>query len=108
MDELKNKHFITHDYRSRYTPSPVYYNEKYNTEVMGVGLNIKKDSSYILHKVVSTDTLEKLALTYYSNPTYWWVIAQFNCIFNLFDQLSDHYKTLKIPSISSISFGVER
>lgn len=108
MDELKNKHYITHDYRSRYTPSPVYYNEKYQKEVMGVGLNIKKDSSYILHKVVSTDTLEKLALTYYSNPTYWWVIAQFNCIFNLFDRLSDHYKTLKIPSISSISFGVER
>ena len=108
MDELKNKHYITYDYRSRYTATPVYYNEKYNKEVVGVGLNIKKDASYIVHKVVATDTLEKLSLTYYSNPTYWWVIAQFNGIFNLFDSLTDHYKTLKIPSISGISFGEER
>lgn len=56
------------------------------------------------HKVTQDDTLDKLALSYYNNPTYWWVIAYFNDIQDAFVKLSDRYSVLKIPAINSIIF----
>jgi hypothetical protein len=46
-----------------------------------------------------------LALKYYNNPTFWWVIAYFNDIQDPFKPLKDKRDTIKIPSISSIEFG---
>jgi nucleoid-associated protein YgaU len=64
-----------------------------------------KNVPWVAHKVVSTDTLDKLALTYYNNPTYWWVIAYFNNIQDAFVNLKEHFEVLKIPTITNISFG---
>ena len=108
MNELKNKHYIQYDYKCRDAQSPVYYNEKYKQEVVGVGSNIKKTTDYIIHNVKPGDTVNSLALKYYNNPTYWWMIVQFNMIFDPFMQLSDRYKTLKIPNMSTVAFGDTR
>ena len=105
MDTLKNKIYASYDYLSRYTNVPYYYDTLSDREVYGIGTNMKTDTEYVTHKVRSNDTLHSLALKYYNNPTFWWVIAYFNNIQDSFKPLRDKYQTLKIPNISSIEFG---
>lgn len=105
MDTLKNKKYTTFDYISRYAGTPYYYHSVDHKEIMGIGKNMIKNAPCVSHKVVSSDTLDKLALTYYNNPTYWWVIAYYNDIQDAFINLKEHFEVLKIPTITSISFG---
>ena len=105
MDTLKNKLYTSFDYLSRYTNVPYYYDTLSNREIFGIGTNLKNTTEYVTHKVRSNDTLNSLALTYYNNPTFWWVIAYFNDVQDSFKPLRDKYTTIKIPSISSIEFG---
>lgn len=105
MDTLKNKTYESYDYLSRYTHVPYYFDTIKQREIYGIGSNILKDIPYVSHKVTPGDTLHNLSLQYYSNPTYWWVIAYFNDIQDAFISLKDHYSIIKIPNIASISFG---
>lgn len=105
MDTLTNKNYASFDYLSRYINTPYYFDTLTGREVFGIGTNLKTNAEYFTHKVKNNDTLDNLALRYYNNPTYWWVIAYFNDIPDAFIRLGDHYTTLKIPSISSIEFG---
>ena len=105
MDTLKNKKYVTFDYLSRYTNTAYYYDTLKNREIYGLGTNIKNNTEYITHEVRSNDTLNSLALKYYNNPTFWWVIAYFNDIQDAFKPLRKKYNTIKIPNISSIEFG---
>lgn len=104
MESLKDKRFNSFDYISRYTSVPYYYHTVDNKEIYGLGKNMSKNSPWVAHKVVSTDTLDKLALTYYNNPTYWWVIAYFNDIQDAFINLKEYYDVLKIPSLTTVHF----
>lgn len=105
MDTLKNKTYVNFDYLSRYINVPYYYDTLQDKEVFGIGTNLKNTSEYVSHKVKSNDTLNSLALKYYNNPTFWWIIAYFNDIQDPFKPLRNKYQVLKIPSISSIEFG---
>ena len=105
MDTLKNKNYESYDYLSRYTHVPYYFDTLKQREVYGIGSNMSKDSPYVSHKVASGDTLHKLSLQYYNNPTYWWVIAYFNDIQDAFISLKDHYSILRIPNIAGVTFG---
>jgi hypothetical protein len=71
MDVLKNKIYEQYGYLSRYSTVAQYFNTVDQREIMGLGSNVFKNVTYVLHKVVPTDTLDALALTYYNNPTYW-------------------------------------
>jgi hypothetical protein len=104
MNKLTNARASTFDYKSRYTGVYYYYDEAAGKDIYGIGHQIRFDTPYALHKVRGSDTLDKLALTYYNNPSYWWVIAYFNKINDPFISLPLKYKTLKIPAISSIIF----
>lgn len=105
MDTLKNKNYIIYDYLSRYTHVPYYFDTVKQREICGIGSNLRKDSPYVSHKVVSGDTLHNLSLRYYNNPTYWWIIAYFNDIQDAFIPLKDQFNIIQIPNISGISFG---
>jgi hypothetical protein len=105
MDTLKNKIYADFDYLSRYTNTPYYYDTLKNREIYGIGTNLKTDTEFVTHKVRGNDTLHSLALKYYNNPTFWWVIAYFNNIQDSFKPIAEKYKTLKIPNISGIEFG---
>ena len=105
MDTLKNKNYESFDYLSRYTNVPYYYDTLSNKEVYGIGTNLKTKAEFVTHKVKSNDTLNSLALKYYNNPTFWWVIAYFNDIQDSFVSLIEHYKVLRIPNIASVTFG---
>ena len=105
MDVLINKKYKDFDYPSRNSGIPYYYHTLDDKYVFGLNYNLKKDTSYTLHEVKDTDTLDYLALKYYNNPTYYWVIALFNDIDDTFMQLSDYYKVIKIPTFTGIEFG---
>ena len=105
MDDLTNKRYAQFDYTSRYASVPYYYNTRDKKEIYGLSKNMLKDAQWVAHKVTDDDTLDKLALTYYNNPTYWWIIAYFNDIQDAFIRLKDKYDIIKIPSITNISFG---
>lgn len=105
MDTLKNKNYESFDYLSRYTNVPYYYDTLTGREVYGIGTNLKTNAEFVTHKVKSNDTLDSLALKYYNNPTFWWVIAYYNNIQDPFKPLRKKYETIRIPSISSIEFG---
>ena len=105
MDTLKNKSYARFDYLSRYMNTPYYYDTLFNKEIFGIGTNLKTNAEFVTHKVRSNDTLNSLALKYYNNPTFWWVIAYFNNVQDPFKPLKDKYETLRIPNISSVEFG---
>ncbi len=105
MNTLKNKNYETYNYLSRYTNTPHYYDSLTGKNITGIGTNLKKHTEYLTHVVKSSDTLDALALKYYNNPTFWWVIAYFNDIQDAFKPLKDRYTTIKIPNITSIEFG---
>lgn len=104
MERLTNKNYATYDYTCRYTGVPYYYDTATGKEVYGIGEQLSKNTAWVAHKVKPEDTLDSLALTYYNNPTYWWIIAYFNAIADPFIKLSGKFSTIKIPSISSIEF----
>ena len=104
MDVLKDKQFKNYINLSRYTSFPFYYHTIDNKYIYGITGNLSKNLPYVSHTVLNIDTLESLALKYYGRPDYYWVIADFNGILDPFIKLKDHYKTLKIPTLSAIKY----
>ena len=108
MEKFTNKKYNKYDYNSRYISVPYYYDTKKSREVYGIGEPMAKNVPFVSHKLNTEDTLDSLALNYYNNPTYWWIIAYFNNILDPFIHLRSKYTTIKIPNISSIRFENER
>lgn len=108
MNTLKNKSYRHFDYTYRYDSVPTYFDTLENREISGIGSNLYTDTPYVSHVVKQGDTLDSLALHYYNNPTYWWVIAYYNNIQDPFIELIDRYRVLSIPNIALIQFGKER
>lgn len=108
MEKLKDKKIKDYDYTSRYSHIPYYYNTADKKYVYGIGAQMSKDTPYVAHQLKDTDTLDYLALKYYNNPTYFWVIAYFNDINDPYMSLVDNFDYIKIPNISGITFKNER
>lgn len=106
MSEIINKTYKDYDRISRYSVFPYYYNRLDSKYFYGLTAQLKTDNTrYVNHTVKSQDTLDTLALYYYNNPTYYWVIADFN-------HIQDPYKkllpgtVLRIPTFSNIEFDI--
>lgn len=108
MDKLTNKRYHNFDYTSRYTSVPYFYDQDKQLDVYGIGTQMSQQTAFVSHAVKPEDTLDSLALSYYNNPTYWWVIAYFNKINDPFIHLIEKFSIIKIPAISSIIFTNER
>lgn len=104
MDVLKDEYKKAYTYISRYAPFPIYYNTRDDKYVYGITSQLSDDVIYALHKVKETDSLDSLAEHYYGRPDLYWIIADFNKIQDPFIKLFGKYKTLKIPSLSNITF----
>ena len=107
MDTLKNKNYITYNYLNRYTTVPYYYDTLRNMQVFGIGTNLNKNTESFLYVVGRNESLDSIALKYYNNPTFWWVIAYFNDLLDSLEPLEPG-TTLRIPAIASIEFGADR
>lgn len=103
MDVLVNKAYRTYDKVSRYTNFPYYYNVIDKKYIYGVTRPLAKDIPYIIHIVKQYDTYDSIALYYYNNPTYYWVICDFNNILDPYT-IPEVGTELKIPSFSALQF----
>lgn len=106
MDILTTKYYKQFDYVSRYSAFPIYYHTLDDKYIVGRDQWISDNTAYTLHTVEQGDTYDKLALLYYNNPTYYWVICAFNRIQDPFEN-PPIQTLLKIPSLSSISYPME-
>lgn len=106
MDILKDRQFKTYDYVSRYSSFPFYYNTQDRKYVYGTTSQLNQDITYILYKVKARDTLDSIALDYYNNPTFFWIIADFNQIQDPYTELVEGTQ-IKIPTLSEVSFETD-
>lgn len=106
MDLLINKQYKQPSYLSRYTPFPYYYHILDKKYVQGTVSYLSDQTLYTLHTIQQGDTFDNLALKYYNNPTYYWIICSFNRIQDPFQKLVPGC-TLKIPAMSNIEFDIE-
>lgn len=104
MDVLTNKSTKEYQYTSRYAQFPYYYHSVDDKYIYGITSNLNTDVSIVLHTVAPIDTLESLALKYYGRPDLYWVIADINKIRDCFEPLFGKFTSIKIPSLSEISF----
>ena len=103
MDVLTNKFQKTYDSVSRYSLCPSWYNKLFDKYVTELGTNLDTTTPYTLYEVQQGDTYDSIALKFYDNPTYYWVIMNFNRILDAFTvPIKGMY--LKIPELSKIEF----
>ena len=87
MNVLTSKTAKTSNYYSRYNGLFYYYNhldDKYQLETrhwLKEFVDLSKVTSYT---VKEKDTWDTIALEFYNNPTYYWIICDYNRITNPF------------------------
>ena len=103
MDKLINKSYKTYSSFSRYSTFPIYYNtadEKYES---GTTSQLDLDTPYQSYEVQKNDTYDSIALNFYNNPIYYWIICDFNRKQDPFEKPKVG-EIIKIPVFSSIEF----
>ena len=104
MNVLKDKSSRTYFYTSRYATLPYYYNTLDKKHMYGISKNLNTNTDYVLHNLVDSDSLDSLALKYYGRPDLFWVIADFNNLNDPYIKLVDKMSSIKIPSLSGITW----
>lgn len=107
MDILKDRQTRGYSYISRYAGFPFYYNTKDNKYIYGITGYMDNNISYVTVPVTQETTLANLANMYYGRPDYWWVIADFNHIQDPFVELSNKFDTIKLPTLTAITYEKE-
>lgn len=105
MSNLINKSYRSYDKLSRYEAFPYYFDTVNKKYLYGISAYLDRTTAYTLHVTGKDDTLDSLALYYYGNPTYFWMIADFNRILDAYVKLPENINIM-IPSISSIKFDM--
>lgn len=103
MDVLINKAYRNYDRLCRYSNFPYYYHTLDDKYVYGTTAQLAASTPYTLHKIKQGDTLDSLALYYYNNPTYYWILCDFNRIQDPFMDLPID-KFIKIPVLAKIQY----
>ena len=103
MNNVKDKSYRSYDYVSRYQSFPIYYHEEDGKYIYGTTSQLKTDTRYSIHNVISGDTYDSIALTYYNSPTLYWIICDYNKIQDPFIKPVPGTR-LKIPTLSNINF----
>ena len=104
MNVLKDKSSKTYLYTSRYATLPYYYNTLDKKYMYGISTTLNTNTHYVLHNLVDSDSLDSLALKYYGRPDLFWVIADFNNLNDPYIRLVDKMSSIKIPSLSGITW----
>lgn len=103
MDILADKSYKEYKRLSRYSNFPYYYHKLDDKYVYGVTAQLNDTTDYILRTIKLGDTFDSLALYYYGNPTYYWIICDFNHIQNPYEELTPGDR-IKIPTFSTINY----
>lgn len=103
MDILKDQQYKNYKKVSRYMLVPTYLNILDNVRQSGFPVQLDTNTPYVFYTTIPGDTLDSISLYFYGNPTYYWLIADFNGILDAFEVILPGTK-LKIPSFSQIQF----
>lgn len=94
----------TYDYFSRYSELNTYYSNLDKKRYYETSNHLSKDiDSYIKHTVCLNENLDTIALKYYANPLYWWIIADINGIKDPFKL--EVGKVLIVPYLNQVKFN---
>lgn len=102
-DKLINETYKEYSKLSRYQTTPCFFNTSSRFNQCGASNWLKNDTTYSIHFAKQNDTLDSISLYYYNNPTYYWIIADFNRIVDPFTKLQEGQQ-LKIPVFSNVDF----
>ena len=83
MNVLTNRTVKSTPYFSRYNGLNYYYNnndDKYQLETRQWLAQLSDSAAVTTHIVKKGETYDWLALKYYNNPTYYWIICDYNRI----------------------------
>lgn len=105
MNTLLNKHYRDYQKISRYSVFPVYFNLEDNKYITGTTAHLYQDASYVNHVVKQGDTWDSISLYYYNNPTYYWVLCDYNRVQDPFVEPAVG-STIKVPTFSNIVFDI--
>lgn len=103
MEPNATKNYKLYDYISRYESFPYYYDKENNKYYYGITSNLNQTSSYYLYEVKAGDSYDSIALDYYGCALYYWVICNYNEIFDCLTPPKVGSK-LKLPPLNDISF----
>lgn len=104
-NQITNTKYSNYDYISRYSNFPEYYDETDDVWFRGTSSQLSSETSYQSYTVKRNDTYDSIALKFYNNPTYYWIICDYNRISDSFTR-PEEGTLLKIPTFSSITFMV--
>lgn len=107
MTVLTQKTYKNYDRISRYSSFPYYYNNLDSKYMYSTSLYLDNTTQYSNYKVARGDTYDSIALAMYNNPTYFWIICDFNRILDPFNPPKED-TTLKIPVISTLKYSTIR
>lgn len=105
MNNYINKSYRSFEKLSRYESFPYYFDTESQKYVYGRTAFLDQSTAFTIHVTGPDDTFDSLALFYYGNPTYYWIIADFNRVLDCYTTLPENINVM-IPSISSIRFDV--
>lgn len=101
-----NTYIKSSNYYSRYNGINYYYNENDEKYVLATRAWLKQfgdPTRETLYEVKEKDTYDSIALEFYNNPTYYWIICDYN---RILDPITPPKKGT-ILSIPSINAGLE-
>lgn len=100
---LTNRQYKEYSRISRYSSFPIYYNKNDDKYVQGTTSQLSTETSFQSYTVQRNDTYDSIALYFYNNPTYYWIICDFNRVQDPFEKPVEG-TLLKIPNFSTIYF----
>lgn len=103
MEVLTDKSYKSYERLSRYSSFPYYYNRNDNKYIYGTTGQLDDTTPFSSYIVKQNDTYDSIALDFYNNPTYYWVICDFNRIQDPFENPTAG-TLLRIPVFSSIRY----
>lgn len=106
MDILKNKSYKEYDRLSRYSIFPYYYNTLDKKYMYGTVSSLQASNDYDEYIPTGGESYDLIALNCYGNPTYYWIICDFNNIIDPFINPIEGSR-LKIPKLSNIEFNLD-
>lgn len=103
MDILTNKQYKQYNKISRYNNFPFYYNTLDKKYEYSTTAHLDDSTPYQLYSSNTGDTWDSIALNFYNNPTYFWVLCDFNRIQDPYSFIKPG-TSIKIPVFSSIMY----
>ncbi len=103
MDVLSNKSYKNYKKLSRYASFPYYYNSLFNKYNYSTIQYLSSLTDYQLYTIKANDSWDSIALEFYNNPTYYWIILSYNHIQDSLNSPPVGIR-IRIPNISTIEF----